>query len=288
MTPWFGQSVWRTISRVVSLASFVLNRMGTNLSMIRIRERGLMQVRHTAIALLLAAPLMTSPASAQVVQSLHLGGGIFSPKGFDSRVEGDVLVRDAFGEQLPGYPDLSDALVFDMSDFRSGQLFGEWNVAFGNHVEVGAGVGFYRRSTPSVYWDLVDEQGHEIDQTLQLRIVPLTAVVRFLPFGRIGDVQPYIGAGVGIFNYRYAEFGRFVDPDTLEIFEQRYRTSGAATGGVVLGGVRFPLGGDIYGLTLEYRHQFATGDTGGLDNGFLDEKIDLGGGNFNIGFLIRF
>jgi hypothetical protein len=247
-----------------------------------------MQGRTSLIMLFVASLFMVTPASAQVVQSLQVGIGFFGPKGFDSRVDGDVLVRDAFGEELPAFPGLSDALAFDMSDFRGGQLFGEWNFAFGNHVEVGAGVGFYRRSVPTVYFDLVDEFGDEIEQELRLQVVPVTAVVRFLPFGRAGDVQPYVGAGVGMFNFRYSEIGRFVDPETLDIFEDRFTASGASPGGVVLGGLRIPLGGDIYGLTLEGRYLFATGDTGGIDAGFLDEKIDLGGGQFNVGFLVRF
>lgn len=246
-----------------------------------------MHVRPAVLLSFLAMLAVAAPASAQVVQSLHIGGGFFAPKGFDSRAEGDVLVRDAFGEQLSSFPDLSDALVFDMSDFRSGQLFGEWNVAFGNHLEVGAGLGFYKRSVPSIYLDLVDNQDRDIDQTLRLRIIPVTAVVRFLA-GRPGSVQPYVGAGAGLFRYRYAEFGHFVDPDTLDIFEDRFTTTGWAPGGVVLGGVRLPLGGDVFGLTVEGRYQFATGETGGIDAGFLDEKIDLGGAQFNVGFLVRF
>jgi hypothetical protein len=247
-----------------------------------------MQVRIGAFILFAATLFAASPASAQVVQSLNLGGGFFSPKGFDSRVDGDVLVRDAFGDYLPAYPDLSDALAFDMSDFRGGQVFAEWNAAFGDHVELGVGVGHYRRSVPTVYWDLVDDFGDEIEQTLRLRVAPLTAVVRFLPFGDASSVQPYVGAGVGMFNFRYSEFGRFVDPETLDIDDGRFTATGWAPGAVVLGGVRVPLGGDVYGLTLEGRYNIATGDTGGIEAGFLDEKIDLGGGQFNIGFLVRF
>lgn len=247
-----------------------------------------MKVRTGVIMLFAAMLFAASPAAAQVVQSLHFGGGFFGPKGFDSRAEGDVLVRDAFGEFLPAYPDLSDALAFEMSDFRGGQVFAEWTATIGERVEVGAGVSLYRRSVPTVYYDLVDEFGGEIDQTLRLRVVPLTAVVRFLPFGRAGDVQPYVGAGVGLFNFRYSEFGRFVDPETLDIYEDRFTTTGSVPGAVVLGGLRVPLGGDVFGLTLEGRYHIATGETGGIENGFLDEKIDLGGGQFNIGFLVRF
>lgn len=247
-----------------------------------------MSVRRVAIMLSTIAAVTATSASAQVVQSLNLGGGFFSPKGFESRANGDVLVRDAFGEFIPDYPELSDALVFEMKDFRSGQVFGEWNIAFGDAVEVGIGTSFYQRSVPTVYYDLVDEVGREIEQALRLRVVPVTAVVRFLPFGRAGDFQPYVGVGAGVYTFRYSEFGRFVDPDTLDIYEDRFTTSGATPGAVVLGGIRVPLGGDVFGLTFEGRYHFATGDTGGVDNGFLDDKIDLGGGQFNVGFLIRF
>jgi opacity protein-like surface antigen len=232
--------------------------------------------------------LAAAPASAQVVQSVQFGGGFFVPRGFDSRATGDVLVRDAIGQPLNGDPTLSDALIFDMSDFRTGHLFGEWNVGFGNHLEVAANVGFSRRSVPTIYADVIDENGRDIDQTLQLRSVPLTAVVRFLPFGQPGDVQPYVGAGVGAVFYRYSEFGSFVDTDTLEIFNDRFTTTGTAPAWVILGGVRFPIGGDIYALNLEGKYLHAVGDTGGLDKGFLDDKIDLSGGMFNIGFQVRF
>ena len=247
-----------------------------------------MHLRTGAIILFLAAFGVASPASAQVVQSIQIGTGIFAPRGFDSRVDDDVLLRDSLGEFLPADPSLSDALAFEMADFRAAQVFGEWNLAFGDHIEVGAGVGFYKRTVPTVYYDLVDEQGLDIDQTLGLRVIPITGVIRFLPFGRAGDVQPYIGAGIGAFSYRYAEVGKFVDPETLDIYDDRYTATGVAPGGVVLGGVRLPLGGDIYGLTLEGRYQFATGETGGLDEGFLADKIDLGGFQFNVGLLIRF
>jgi hypothetical protein len=229
--------------------------------------------------LLVAALLVAVPASAQVVQSLQVGVGAFFPRGFDTRADGDTLVADLV-DQNP--------LAFEISDFKSAQWFGEWDVAFGDHVEAGAGVGFQTRSVPSLYRDLVDESGLDIEQKLKLRVVPVTAVVRFLPVGRAGSVQPYVGAGVGVLNYRYSEDGRFVDPSDFSIFTDRFTTTGHAPVGLLLGGVRLPIGGDIYGLGIEYRYQWATGDTGGLDNGFLGDKIDLSGGQLNFAFLVRF
>jgi hypothetical protein len=136
------------------------------------------------VSVLLAVLLSIAiPASAQVVQSFHVMTGGFFPRGIDSRDANDVLSRNFVGEFMPGDPTVTDALAFEIKDFRTGHLFGEWNVAFGDHIEVGAGLGFYRRSVPTLYLDVVDENRLDIEQTLKLRVVPFTALVRFLPFG---------------------------------------------------------------------------------------------------------
>jgi hypothetical protein len=243
---------------------------------------------------LLAVLLVAAPASAQVVHSVQFGFGAFFPRGFDARDADDVLVRNIVGEVIPGIelfpgePPVTDALFFEVRDFRTGQVFGEWNIAFGPRVEVSAGVGFYRRTVPTFYFDLEDENGLNIHQRLGLRVVPLTGLVRFLPFGRPGDVQPYLGAGVSALNFRYSEIGEFVDPSNGNIFDGRFVKRGTAAAGVLLGGLRIPINGDIYALTIEGRYQFGVGDTGGEAEGFLADKIDLSGGQLNFGFLVRF
>ena len=234
----------------------------------------------------LAFVLVSTAASAQAVHSVQIGAGGVFPRGLDSRATGDVLVRNYFGEPMPGDPSVTDALAFRISDFKTGQIFGEWNVALGRHIELGAGVGFYKRTVPTVYLDVIDDNGFEIQQELKLRVVPLTALVRFLPFGGPGDVQPYVGAGISALSFRYSEFGDFVDPATLDIFPGKFVETGTAFGGLLLGGVRIPLGGDIYGLGLEGRYQWGVGDL--PDGEFVADKIDLGGGQFNVTFLVRF
>lgn len=233
-----------------------------------------------ASGMLALSLFIATPASAQIVQSLHLGVGVFSPRGFDNRVDNDTLV-----ENLTTF----EPLLFRIEDFRNANFFGEWQVAFGERIEVAGGLGYYGETVPSIYRDVIDgTDGSEIEQELKLRVIPVTGVVRFLPFGRAGDFQPYVGAGIGAFNWRYIEAGDFVDTFDYSIFEDRFEASGTEIGPVVLGGVRVPLQGDIYGLTLEYRYQIVSADTGGLDAGFLGEKIDLSGGSFNFGFMVRF
>ena len=245
----------------------------------RARASTLGWVSAAAVAVVLTSG--ATPASAQVVQSVQLGAGVFFPRGFDTRVAGDTLVAD-----------LADAnpLLFEISNFTGFTVNGEWNVSFGHHLEVGAGIGYYKRTVHSVYRGLVNADGTEIRQDLRLRITPITGVVRFMPFGRQGELQPYLGVGVGAFNFRYSEVGQFVDPSDFSVFTPNppYTVTGTAVGPIVLGGLRIPIKGDIYGFATEYRYQFASGDTGGIPNGFLGPKIDLSGGTLNFSFLIRF
>jgi hypothetical protein len=241
---------------------------------------GRRELRTGALVLAVLAAAVV-PARAQVVQSLQIGVGGFFPRGFDTRANGDTLVANLIAEQ---------PLEFEIRDFRTGHIFGEWNVAFGPHVEIGAGLGYYGKRVSSFYSNLVNQDAGNADipQDLRLRVVPITAVVRFLPFGDFGSVQPYVGGGVAALHYRYSEVGQFVDLSDDTIFNGRFVTTGTTPGGILLAGLRAPINGDVFGFTLEWRYQFGTGDTGGINAGFLGEKIDLSGGFLNFGMLVRF
>lgn len=241
-----------------------------------------------AVSLALVVSAVAAPASAQIVQSIGFGVGFFSPRGFDSRVDGDVLVANL--TQPDVQPGVSGSLAFEIKNFRAVPFFGEWNVALNKHLEVSAGVAYSNKKVDSIYLDLVDSSNNfsDIEQDLRLRMIPITGVVRFMPFGDPTGIQPYVGGGIAAVNYRYTETGEFVDTVTFDIFSDRYTAKGTAIGTVILGGVRFPMGGDVYGFTLEGRYQMANGKTGGATAGFLGDKIDLSGGSVNFGMVIRF
>ena len=233
--------------------------------------------RAITLGLLMGGVIAALPtaSAAQAVHSLHLNAGLFVPRSYDARPADDVWVENL------------NTLSFNIKDFRGLVANGEWTVTFNERVEVGLGAGFYQRSAPSFYRDYVNLNGAEIEQDLKLRVAPVSAVVRVLPFGRAGKVQPYVGGGISVMNYRYSETGEFVDFfDGFAVFRDRYVATGNAIGGVALGGVRLPLGGDIYALNTELRYQFGSGDL--KDGGFLTEKINLSGVNFTVGFQIRF
>lgn len=201
--------------------------------------------------------------------------GYFAVRGDDARVTGDALVVNR-QNALP--------LFFRTEDFNNVVIDGEWIVGIGEFVEAGASIGYYRKTVATVYERLVDSDGSEIDQDLSLRIMPFTATFRVLPLGRHAPIQPYIGAGVGVFNWRYSEIGEFVDSNTLEVFNASYIAKGTDTGPVVLGGIRIPIG-DVFATGGEIRYQHAHGS---LPSDFLGDKIDLGGYSYSAMFQIRF
>jgi outer membrane protein W len=222
------------------------------------------------VALVVLGVVGTPAASAQQQVSIFVGG--FSPRSVDARSSDDVLVNNL------------DFLAFRVSDF-SGPLFGgEYLTALGDNFDAGLGVGFYQRTVPTVYNDFVNANGTEIEQDLKLRVIPFTATVRWLPIGHHNGVEPYIGAGVGVFNYRYSESGQFLATDN-SIFNGTFVGSGTATGPVILGGVRVPVGS--WGVGGELRYQSAKGDLP-VDQDFSGNKIDLGGFSYTFTINIRF
>ena len=237
------------------------------------------------VAGVVAASAILSPATAHAQitrvssssdwrQAIGFNLGFFSVKGDDARGEDDVLFRN------------QDSLLFETKDFNGASIGAEWLVGLTEYLEVGAGVSFYQKSVPSIYSDLVNANGTEIEQDLKLRIIPMSATVRFVPTGRSASVQPYIGAGIGAFNWRYTETGDFVDFNN-DIFRANYEAKGTAIGPVILGGVRFAVA-DVWMVGGEIRWQDAKGDTGGFEEGFLGEKIHLGGWTTNLGIHFRF
>ena len=233
---------------------------------------------HCASAAAMLVVLATSSAEAQIRRveprnSVGFNFGYFAVKGEDSRVDDDVLLADL------------SSLAFNIKDFNGPSVGGEFVFGLSDYLEAGLGVNFYQRTVPSVYADVVGDDGFEIAQDLKLRVVPISATVRFLPLGR-GGVEPYVGAGIGVFNWRYSEVGEFVDFDDGSIFRDRYVANGTATGPVVLGGIRFPVA-DVWTVGGEIRYQKAEGKDL-FDAGLLGDKIDLGGWTTSFTFNLRF
>lgn len=217
------------------------------------------------------------PAAAQ--QTLNVSFGVFAVKGEDARVDRDILVTNR------------NAFVFDIADFNTGTVGGEWLVPLGNYVEAGAGASFSRRTVPSVYADFVNADGSEIEQDVILRLVPVAFTVRVLPLGQSSGVQPYFGGGLGIINWRYSESGEFVDRNcptgrSCPIFRDSFVASGSQTGPLAVAGIRFA--GDTVSAGGEIRFQKADASLGSTFSGLREPRIDLGGWTYQFTVGMRF
>ena len=240
----------------------------------------------SVIAVAFVAGFISTPqASAQqsvnffigafVPRSPDLAGGTISGPG--GRGDDDVLVRNA------------DFLTFDFKEFTGPIVGGGWTVALGDKLDASIDVGFYQRTSPAIYTEFFHPGGAEIEQDLKLRIIPVTATIRFLPLGHHGPARPYIGGGVGILAWRYTETGEFLGPvnssGTHDTFRDTFTEKHVNTGPVILGGVLIPIGDA--GIGGEVRWQSAKGNIPGPPD-FSGPKVDLGGMNYLLTINFRF
>ncbi len=225
------------------------------------------------LVILLVILVGAAPAHAQQ-QSVTFNLGYFAVRGEDARISDDVLVENL------------DLFAFRLGDFNNASAGAEWLMGLGEYLEAGVGLGFYRRTVASTYDDFVDVDGSEIEQDLKLRVIPFTTTIRFLPFGRSAALQPYVGGGLGIYAWRYSEVGDFIDFSDFAVFRDRFVAEGNDVGPVVLAGVRMPFG-SRFAVGGELRYQTVQG-TVGVENGFLEERIDLGGLTAQATFQVKF
>ena len=242
-------------------------------------------VKRIGAALALILVLAPATARAQITQvgssssdpksTVNFHIGYFFLKGLESRVDEDVLLNNL--QNL--HP-----LYFEIEDFNQVVFGGEYLFSLGRQFEAGVGVAYSQRTVQSVYEDLTRPNDAEIRQELKLKQVPVTFTGRFLILPRGSVVEPYIGGGLVAIRYRYSEVGDFVDPD-LTVFPARYVKDGVAVGPMILGGLRAPVNNWTVGF--EGRWQKAEGKDL-LQEGFLGDRIDLGGWTVNFTFGVRF
>jgi len=111
-------------------------------------------------------------AAAQQSVSFYIGG--FTPRALDARSNDDVLVQNNVFLST-----LNQSRGIDIGQFNGVTVGGEWLFGMTRRVEGGLGIGFYQQTVPTLYTDLVNINGTNIQQDLKLRIVPSQAVSAF-------------------------------------------------------------------------------------------------------------
>jgi opacity protein-like surface antigen len=224
-----------------------------------------------------------APAAQAQDQSFSVSLGYFTARGQDSRNAGDVMNAN----RCIDVTFACEPLLFEVSDFNDFTINGEWLVGVGDFFEVGAGIGYYQGTVPSIYEFVTNEDGSEIEQDLKLRVVPISATVRFIPTGRNAALQPYIGAGIAAFRWRYSETGEFVDTLDYSVFRATYEADGTEVGPIVMAGLKAPVSDNVL-IGGEVRWQRADGDLPDDTDEFLGDKIDLGGISYSATLQFRF
>lgn len=193
------------------------------------------------------------------------------------------------------YDMITQELTLSRSDFRAATVGGDFGILFASHFAAVASLEYARSTTRSESRDFIESNGDPIVQTTRLSQVPVTVTLRYYP-RKMGEtvgsfawvptrLNPYLGAGVGILHYEFSQSGRFVDRNTLDIFDANLKSSGMTDTEHVAAGMDISLTPRVF-VNGEARYSWAGADLSGDFTGF--QPIDLGGFRLLGGVYFRF
>lgn len=170
----------------------------------------------------------------------------------------------------------------DMLDITYGA---EYEFFINRFLSVSLEGGQYQKTVFSQYLDWEYEDGTPIYQNLSLRITSFELDLKLYPLGHKKIFFPFIGAGVGIYGWRYEQWGDFINFEDLTVSEGYAETSTYSLGfnGKAGFGIRF---GHVFGLTFQAKYQYLKGRLSSFFEGF--EKLDLSGFQYSLGFCYFF
>lgn len=162
----------------------------------------------------------------------------------------------------------------------------EFTKSLAPNLELGLCVDGYGREIPSFYRDYTRPSGRDIEQTLRLAIVPVSAIVRIVPAGRYRTWTPYLGVGVSAISWQYEEFGDFIDfgQRDFPVVADSFKSKGVTTGLVLNAGLRYRINEDFQ-VTADFRNFSGKQKMGG---DFAPNEIDLSGSAVTVGFRLTF
>jgi opacity protein-like surface antigen len=241
--------------------------------------------RGLALAVATAA-VVVAPAAAQAPDFLF------------GRPTGSVGVFGGWSMPREGsdlFDFVRDELTIEQGDFNGPVLGAEVALTLIDQLDVVLGVERASAKRRSEFRDWV-EDGLPIEQTTEFAVTRVNASGRvyLLPRGQAvgshawvpASWSPYVGGGAGVAWYRFEQHGDFVDFDTLEIFTDRFRSTGSGGTLHAIAGLEVSLTRQLV-LRGEYRYNW--GDAPVDSRAFSGfEPIDLAGHRATIGIATRF
>lgn len=203
-------------------------------------------------------------------QSVRLRLGLFTP-------DGDSDFFDQTAVDFTG----------DASEFEDAVAGIDYIYEMQRNVGLMLSADLFEGQQDQSYRDFEDNLGNRISHTSTLEITPLTAgiVVKLAPTD--APIVPYVGAGGGIYAWRYEESGDFVDfgGATLPVFTDTLEDEGTALGYYVLAGLEVPISSS-FSIVAEGRWDRVDDELGGDFEGL--GTLDLSGRRVMGGLAWRF
>lgn len=179
-----------------------------------------------------------------------------------------------------------DELVFNKKDMLNLQVGIEYEKYFNQKFSFSLEAGYYEKKHYTQFRDWEYEDGNPIFHNISLEITYLEADFKIYPVGHRKAFYPYLGGGIGIYYWKYVEWGDFIDEIDEVIFEDENAQTSTYTPGFNLkGGFVLRFKGNI-GFCFEAKYQFLKGELSSFFEGF--EKFDLNGISFSFGFNVFF
>jgi hypothetical protein len=201
---------------------------------------------------------------------------------------------------LAGKSDLweynEELLTLSVEDFNNFNGALELGFPVDKRFDISVEFGFYKDTAYTEYREFVDEWGDSIVQQISLRIVPIMFNGKFYPIAKTTrkelrgrteyrGVAPYVGAGLGLYIWRYEELGDYIDFYDGSIYTTQFLSNGTDLGVNLRGGVEIALGSSV-AFMAEFSHHIIKGELSEDFVGF--EKFDLGGNLFSFGFVFHY
>jgi hypothetical protein len=200
-------------------------------------------------------------------QSLNFKAGLFLP----------TMNSDLWEDNL-------NNLAFRKQDMLAGYYGAEYEQFLGHYLSLSVEGGYYKKEFFSLYKDYTYQNDDPIYQNMSLEITSLEVGFKLYPLGHNEKFYPYIGAGGGMYYWKYEQWGDFVDFEENTIMQDQYLETSTYSPGVNVkaGFVLRPSRG--LGISLEGRYQYVKGDLSQFFQGF--EKFDLSGFSATVGMNI--
>jgi len=177
-------------------------------------------------------------------------------------------------------------LSFSKDEFNAPYYGIEYEYFVGEFLSFSLEGGSYSKTIYSSYEDYVYDDNSPINQNIYLRISGVEMDAKFYPLGYRRLLFPYLGGGVGIYSWKYEQWGDFIDFEYGTIQEGYADTLAVTPGFNLKGGFIFRFSKNI-GVSFETKYQYLKGTLSYLFEGF--ERFDLSGLTYSIGinFFLR-